>query len=102
MELYSILSIAVTSLIMIVLSHVAVFWVVRSLYPPSPATVPIYIPAPAPVLTQAPIETQQNVNVATYQAPLQLEASNQAGSTDIAFLSGPTANGNSGLVAANA
>ena len=106
MELSSILSIAITSLIMIVLSHVAVFWVVRTLYPPAPTSVPVYVPTLAQVtpqvFTEAPRETQQAVNVPTYETPLQLEASNQEGSTDLSLLSGPSTNGNSGLVAANA
>lgn len=107
MELTSILSVAISGLIMIVLTHFAVFWVVRTLYPPAPNVV--YVPQnvivpPQPVLTQPPTQEQtQVVNVPTYEKPLQLEAANQAGSTDIgAFISGPPASGNTGLVAANA
>lgn len=104
MELTSILSIAISSLIMVVLTHFAVFWVVRSLYPPAPQVV--YYPQnvivpPQPVLTQ-PEQTQQQVDVPTYQAPIQLEASNQEGATPITFDSSPPSNGDARMVSSNA
>ena len=109
MELTSILSIAMSGLIMIVLTHIAVFWVVRSLYPPAPQVVyypqnVIVPPQSQPVLTQPPRQEQtESVNVPTYQAPLQLEAANQEGSTNInSFLASPPTGGDSGLVAAHA
>ena len=94
---------------MIVLTHLAVFWVVRSLYPPAPQVVyyPQNVIAPPqvqPVLTQLSKQEQTEiVNVPTYETPVQLEASNQEGSTNLnSFLSSPPASGNTGLVAANA
>jgi len=112
MELSTILSIGVSSLILIVLTHFAVFWVVRTLYPPAPNVVPVYVQAPQTqtqpvaqsVFTQPPIQEQpQVVNVPTYENTLQLEASNQEGATNISsFLSGPPAGGDSGLVATHA
>jgi hypothetical protein len=83
MELQEILSVALGTLIVIVIAHFAVFWVVRTMYPPPPSVV--YMPAPtaaAPVLSSTPIETftsaavpeQQNVSVPTYSPPVPVEA----------------------------
>ena len=108
MELTSILSLAITSLIVLVLSHVAVFWVVRTLYPPAPNVTPIYITTPppnqitSPVFTEPPREIHESVNVPTYETPLQLEAANQEGSTKLDFLSSAPTNGSTGMVAAHA
>lgn len=83
MELQEILSVALGTLIVIVIAHFAVFWVVRTMYPPPPSVV--YMPAPtavAPTLSSTPIETftspalpeQQNVSVPTYAPPVPVEA----------------------------
>ncbi len=86
MELQEILSVALGTLIVIVIAHFAVFWVVRTMYPP-PASV-VYMPAPtaAPAipaqLSSTPIETftsaalpeQQNVSIPTYATPVPVEA----------------------------
>jgi len=71
MELFSI---ALATLIIIVLSHIAVYWVVRTLYPPpppAPVSVPVPDTAPAPIsqpiFTPPPQEEQQNVILPTYE-----------------------------------
>ena len=91
----SVLSVGLATLVLLVLTHLAVFWVVRTLYPPPPQVV--YVPAaPPPVpethtvtvpvtsllATQPPAFTQaavQEVNVPTYEAPVSLEAAGQEG-----------------------
>lgn len=73
MELKDILTISISSLIILVVAHIAVFWVVRTLYPPSS---PVYVslaqaPAPPPVtFIEPPSIEQQNVTVPTYEAPV--------------------------------
>ena len=89
----SVLSVGLATLVLLVLTHLAVFWVVRTLYPPPPQVV--YVPtAPPPVpethtvtvpvtSLQPPTLTQQvvvqEVNVPTYEAPVSLEAAGQEG-----------------------
>ena len=93
----SVLSVGLATLVLLVLTHLAVFWVVRTLYPPPPQVV--YVPAPAPVekvntvtlpvtsllATELPTFTQpavQEVNVPTYEASVPLEAPRQEGGAD--------------------
>ncbi len=79
MELKDILTISISSLIILVVAHIAVFWVVRTLYPsapaPPPAPAPVYVPpvqAPPPPATfiETPSIEQQNVTVPTYETPV--------------------------------
>lgn len=67
MELKDILVVALSTLIVLMIAHVAVFWIVRTLYPPVAPVV-----APAPVFTPAPII--QDVTIPTYEAPIPVEA----------------------------
>jgi hypothetical protein len=82
MELQEILTVAIGTLIVIVIAHFAVFWVVRTMYPPPPSVV--YMPAPvpdAPILSSTPIDTftappssqQQNVTLPTYAPSVPVE-----------------------------
>ena len=50
MDVWNILSVGASTLVMIVLIHVSVFYVVKTMYPPAPA--PVAAPAP-PVVTFA-------------------------------------------------
>ena len=68
MELKDILTIAVASIIVLVVAHLAVFWVVRTMYPPSQVQVQ------PQVFTQPVVEQQQNVVIPTYEAPIPVEA----------------------------
>ncbi len=77
MEFTDILSVALATLVTLVLAHFAVFWVVRTLYPPPPITQIVYAPAPvvAPVLTTPTlIEEHQDVIIPTYEAAVPVEA----------------------------
>ena len=79
MDLQEILSVAIGTLIVVVLSHFAVFWVVRTLYPPQNQTV--YMPqpsvvlpvAPAPVFTPPPV-IEQHVTLPTYETSVPAQA----------------------------
>lgn len=72
MELKDILVVAFATLIVLVISHLAVFWVIRTLYPPPPVV------QQPPVFTQPPLqqqpEPQQHVSIPTYEAPVSVEA----------------------------
>ena len=94
----SVLSVGLATLVLLVLTHLAVFWVVRTLYPPPPQVV--YVPAPvapAPQIntvtvpvtsllaTELPTFTQpavQEVNVPTYEKLVSLEAPGQEGGSN--------------------
>jgi hypothetical protein len=99
-----ILSIAVATLVVLVLAHFAVYYVVRTLYPPAqpPTPAPAPAPAPAPVFTQPPIvEQQQHVVIPTYEASMSVETTRKEGSTPIGELQGPTIQRDTGLDAAH-
>lgn len=75
MEFSEILSIALASLIVLVIAHFAVYWVVRTLYPPTPVSAPVSVPIPTAVsFTEPPVTEQQHVVVPTYEAPVSTEA----------------------------
>jgi hypothetical protein len=66
--------VALSTLIVVVLSHIAVFWVVRNMYPPSPPVVQMQIqPQPQPVFTPPPV-LEQHVTLPTYEAPVSAQA----------------------------
>ena len=79
MELQEILSISIGTLVVIVIAHFAVFWVVRTLYPPQVVMVqaPQQVFTPAPVIPQA--EPIQNVTIPTYAPPVPVEAPREEG-----------------------
>ena len=68
MELTDILTVSVATLIVVVLSHLAVFYVVKTLYPPAPVAPPVYVPMapPAPPVYTPPAEDVQHVSIATH------------------------------------
>lgn len=80
MELQEILSVAIGTLIVIVIAHFSVFWVVRTMYPP---VVVVSQQASAPVFTPPPSvpqqEPQQNVTIPTYAPPVSVEAPREGG-----------------------
>lgn len=66
MELTDILTIALASIIVLVVAHLAVFWVVKTLYPPA-----------TPVFTQPTVIQQpdvQHISIPTFEAPVPTEA----------------------------
>ena len=74
MDLQEILSIALGTLIVVVIAHIAVFWVVRTLYPPTQAQA-VFTPPPI----QLQPEAEQHVSVPTYAPPVPVEAPLQEG-----------------------
>lgn len=79
MELQEILSVSIGTLVVIVIAHFAVFWVVRTLYPPQVVMVqqPQPVFTPAPVIQQA--EPQQNVTLPTYAPPVSVAPPREEG-----------------------
>ena len=79
MELQEILSVSIGTLVVIVIAHFAVFWVVRTLYPPPVMMVqaPQQVFTPAPILPQA--EPIQHVTLPTYAPPVPVEAPREEG-----------------------
>lgn len=81
-----ILSIALTTLIVLVVAHFCVYYVVRTLYPPAP--VPVPVPAPQIVKTNNelpkvnPLE-QQHVSIPTYETPVSMDTKREEGSTNL-------------------
>jgi hypothetical protein len=93
MNTTDILSLALTSLAVLVAIHLSVFWVVKTMFPPvaplPPAPAPV-APAPAPVapVYVQPPETRQEIHVPTYEPPVQMETPRKEipGTTDIEAL----------------
>ncbi len=72
MELTDVLTVAISTLIVVVLAHLAVYWVVKTLYPPSPVIVQetVYTPPAQPIQATPPVqEPVQHVDLPTYEAP---------------------------------
>ncbi len=83
MDLQEVLTVSVSALVTVVLAHLAVFWVVRTLYPPPPKVIQVPVPMPmaapqvSPPQTYTPpavIEQQQNVQLPTYSPSAPVEA----------------------------
>ncbi len=81
MDLQEVLTVSVSALVTVVLAHLAVFWVVRTLYPPPPKVIQVPVPMPMapapPAQTYTPpavIEQQQNVQLPTYAPSAPVEA----------------------------
>lgn len=77
MTIQDILSIALASLVVLVVAHFAVVWVVKTMYPPPP---PAPVPMPVVSFTPPPVQEQvQHVSVPTYEAPVSAEAPREEG-----------------------
>ena len=88
MNVTEIVSVAVATLIVLVLAHLAVYWVVKTLYPPK---APVQTAVPAPVIlpmdepvktvtfTEPPSTVQQDVTLPTYEAPVSNTAPRETG-----------------------
>ena len=78
MEVTQFLSLALSSLVVIVILHFVVFWVVKTMYPPqavAPLPVPV-MPVPPPVAFTEPPPVKQDVDrvvLPTYETPLPVE-----------------------------
>jgi hypothetical protein len=74
MDLKDIVTVAIASIIVLVVAHLAVFYVVKTLYPPAPVVPPAYVPiAPGPVY-MPPAEQVQHVSIPTVASPPPLDA----------------------------
>jgi hypothetical protein len=90
MNATEIVATAVSTLVVLVLAHVAVYWVVKTLYPPTPVVAvrepePIPAPASAPASTptvtfaEPPPTVQQDVTLPTYETTVPAEAPREGG-----------------------
>jgi hypothetical protein len=73
-----VLTMSVSTLIVVVLAHFAVYWVVKTLYPPAPKVIQVPVPmampaAPVPAFTPPPV-LEQHVELPTYATPGAVEA----------------------------
>jgi hypothetical protein len=77
MELQDVLTMAIGTLVVVVLSHFAVYWVVKTLYPPPPKVIQVPVSMPPPPPQQAytpPPVIEQHVELPTYAPPVSVEA----------------------------
>ena len=83
MELQEVLTMAIGTLVVVVLSHFAVYWAVKTMYPPAPKVIQVPVPmamppaAPAPPVQQAympPAVEEQHVQLPTYASSVPVEA----------------------------
>ena len=78
MELQELLTMIAGTLVAVVLGHLAVYWVVKTLYPPPPRVIQVPVPMPAPSVappayTPPPV-VEQHVELPTYAPPVSVEA----------------------------
>ena len=100
MDFSNILSVALSALVLLVIIHLTVFYVIRTMYPPTrkvtfapaPAPAPQVPPPPpaVPVFTEAPNIEKQNAVIPTYEANVPLDPPREEGSTDITALTSTT------------
>jgi hypothetical protein len=85
MELQEVLTMAIGTLVTVVIAHFAVYWVVKTLYPPSPKAPVVAMAAPMPVAVpmvvappqqaySPPAVIEQHVELPTYATPVSVEA----------------------------
>ena len=107
MDIQTILSVAIASLLVFVVAHFAVFWVVKTMYPPrESAHVTFAEPPPVEVFTP-PATDIQHVTVPTYEAPVPAKVPNKEGEPESERRGPPppestSIRGESGVAAPNA
>ena len=80
MDLQEVVTLVLGTLITVVLAHLAVYWVVKTMYPPAPRVVaPVMMAAPLPpaVIPQVytpPAVVEQHVELPTYATPVSVDA----------------------------
>ena len=89
MNVTEIVATAIATLIVLVLAHLAVYWVVKTLYPPQAPSVVPAAPAPMVLPSEEPVKTvtfteptstvQQNVDLPTYETPVPNAAPRETG-----------------------
>ena len=110
MEAFDVLTLAMSSLIMLIAIHVSVFGVVRWMYPPTPPAPqvrfaePMVAAPPPPTQSSAlpftePPHLKQEVNVPTYAPPVSVEAPREDGRAELGKPSGAAAERPAWLVA---
>ncbi len=79
MNVTEIVATAVATLIVLVLAHLAVYWVVKTLYPPAPQPEPV--PVPRVTFVEPPKVDQdvQRVVLPTYETPVPTETPRETG-----------------------
>ena len=86
MDAYDVLTTAMSSLIMLIVIHLAVFGVIRTMYPPAPPVQQVRfaepVVAPPPPFTEPP-QMKQEVNVPTYPPPVPVAPPNEEGRTEL-------------------
>jgi len=74
MDLQEILTAALATLVTVVLAHLAVYWVVRTMYPPAPRAAVVMAPPPmVPQVYTPPAVAEQHVELPTYTAPVSVD-----------------------------
>ncbi len=80
MNVTDIVATAVSTLIVLVLAHLAVYWVVKTLYPPAPVPVPAAEPVRTVTFAEPPKEEHvERLVLPTYEAPVPTEAPRETG-----------------------
>ena len=83
MDVQTILSVAVASLVIFVIAHFAVFWVVKTMYPPKASEPHVTFAEPLvaepPQVLTAPSVDIQHVTVPTNEAPVPAKTANEEG-----------------------
>lgn len=86
MEALDVITLALSSLIMLILIHISVFALVRWMYPAQPPAPMVRFAEPAPQPPPPPFtepqHMKQEVNVPTYAPPVSVEAPREAGRVD--------------------
>jgi hypothetical protein len=98
MEFKDILGIALATLVVLVVAHFAIFWVLRTLYPPTVVPMPAPVPETKTVhVSPQSFTQQQDVNIPTYETAIPMETPREEGATPIADLQSNPIQGNAGL-----
>lgn len=82
MEALDVITLALSSLIMLILIHISVFALVRWMYPVQPPAPIVRFAEPPPAPFTEPPHMKQEVNVPTYAPPVSVEAPREAGRVD--------------------
>ena len=89
MELQDVLTMAIGTLVVVVLSHFAVYWVVKTLYPPPPKVIQVPVPMEMAAMAAAvappppqqayspPAVLEQHVELPTYATSVPVEAATE-------------------------
>ena len=104
MDVQTIVGIAIASLVVIVLAHVAIVWFLRTMYPSAPVSPSVPIPETKTihVSPQSFTDPEQHVSIPTYETPLPNETPREEGATPIGELSRDPVQRDAGVAPPNA